>query len=401
MKKFRNWFLLLLAAVTAACLVSGPLDAKKPPHGGGNPPPPLPGTIVFDYDDGLWGMDGDGSNQRPIFAPEFFGAPSSRVYGSDGHRWVLFAAPDGRTVDRVIDETGAVIATDVPHRELMAARFDSDGNLAETRWVCDSFGIANFLTVGGFGGFESNAVQLPSWSNDTQDTFVSWFGRDVRDAFTVESDGTITVDTSKLGRTQSLFKITISGAEIEAGVVAGPQRFTVLSASWETNFHWHPSGQYFIQDSRRDDPETGQAEWDIRMHDGTTGAVLWTRTSNVQWGSMTWRPQEVDPPSHLGLLMFIEDNELKIMPADPTGFDDAVTVFVPDGKNSSMGSPIWSPDGTHIFLQQLSRQGRFGGEYHVTRMTAAGGEQFNLEGSLDAQWLYPMYWLTNDASTAP
>jgi hypothetical protein len=61
-----------------------------------------------------------------------------------------------------------------------------------------------------------------------------------------------------------------------------------------------------------------------------------------------------------------------------------------------MWNPIWSPDGSHVFIQHLARSGRFGGEYQSLRMSVAGGQQFNLAGNLDARWLRPLYWLTND-----
>jgi len=68
--------------VTAACLVIGQLDAKTPPKGGDNSPLPVPGTIIFHYEDDICGMDGDSGSQRRIFPPDFYCAPSSRVYGS-------------------------------------------------------------------------------------------------------------------------------------------------------------------------------------------------------------------------------------------------------------------------------------------------------------------------------
>jgi hypothetical protein len=389
---------VLLAAVTVACSLGGPLDAAKPPKGDDPPPPPplLPGTITFRYEDDLWAMSPDGGNQGRIATPDFLGAPSSRVYGNDGHRWSLFAASDGRTYDRAIDEFGNVVATNIAHRELMAACFDADGALVEITPVADSYGAAIYRISGGFDEFPSNQVQLPAWSNDTQDSFVSWYGSDISAAFTIEADGTTIIDVPNVG-IDRLIKIEITGAEIDAGVVAGPARIHgIRSGGWAPNFHWHPSGTFFARDTRRTDPETGWTEWDIQMHDGATGNVLWKRTSNVQWGAMVWSPVEVDPDTHAALLMFIEDNQLKIMPADPTGFDPAVTIFTPSGKNGAMWNPIWSPDGSHVFIQHLARSGRFGGEYQSLRMSVAGGQQFNLAGNLDARWLRPLYWLTND-----
>jgi hypothetical protein len=158
-------------------------------------------------------MDGSGGNKTVLTAATAPGLRPSRLRYSNGRRWSLFAAQTG-TYDRVVDANGNLLNTDLPHLDLFASRPDGNGG-TEVVQITDLYGAARVSPVAAANSKEGLIV----WSNDGQDSFMSFKGDNFTSAFRVADDGKTEIEWDKSH--DSIIVVGVSGADLDAAANSG------------------------------------------------------------------------------------------------------------------------------------------------------------------------------------
>ena len=384
----RTWRYVLTVTLVVGLLSAGIAVKAKPPKG--DPVPPAPGTILFEqvYNPGEatyyyegWSMEGDGSGKKRTLPPEFFDGivneaqgltPSESVYGDDPlfDRWWLGAkalGPDPITGGNVY--------------ELVARRPVDIGD--DTLGVIE-VQVTDFrseIRVGLGGGHR------PEWSNDGEDTFVSFKGIDIE-----WTNGVASLLATRL------YGLNISWADIDAAAAAGvdlligPENLLLESVvsivnGYEGNFtehHWDPTGTKVIYSllNLNQDPDDTSGQEDVYLtefdENGTeiSTELFWNSISSHGVGNVRWSPN--------GARIAVTDfgDVWTVNPDDPSDF----TVVV-NGSSSTLPcrNAYWSPDSLELVYNEERYFNKKGGtwEYQIYRLPADGGEPINLSGGLD------------------
>jgi hypothetical protein len=364
----RNFLVGSALALGLSLIVPEPASAGKP---GGTLPKP-PGTIFFAVEPEQWRMDGDGSNKRLLAPGDLMGTPSSRQYGN-GYRWSLYVAETGQTYDRVRDSNGNVIITNWPQAEVFASRPDGT--------------VVKLTSLYGDVSAHGNLV----WSNDGEDSFVSFRCWYLADAFQVAEDGSTELDSTKVR--DAIVRLPVSGAQLgTAGswVPLGPaDREIVVSSDsgYEGNFrhHWSPDGTQvvYVLDPTPTATEQAESLWVTDLPtDQTTFLASATWIHNVQW----------QPGGNL--IAFHDSGRPSVWVIHPDGSGARILL------EATPAAFCWSPDGNHLAYQHYSRKGFRPAEYQINRYDMATGASITLTGELDKlRNKYPLAWVSNN--TAP
>lgn len=350
--------LLLVAAVPTL----GQTARGKP----GPPPPPLPpppGTIYYWMQDTFWKMKADGSGKTPVAPaasiPGFY-QPSSLVYGN-GDRWYL-------STERPDPSVGweDIYAYRVVGGQIQKVRVTSfNTQMFAYRWTLQ-------------------------WSNDGEDSFISFKAQDIREYW----DNGENEDLLKDG----IYRIHVSGAQIQAAaddepgnpVVEMPFDMSavehVVSAytyhelfGWYT---WSPDGNR-IAYSYKPTVETQYAS--LLLHNLTTAQttpILAREPSGFSWS-----------PSRDELLT----NDFRVYNLSGGLLR---TVLIGD-KSNGYSQPRWSPDGNHLVFRHDKIKGGVSNAFAIARIPATGGTIVQLTNDLNASLVKTVKGWVSDNDAGP
>ncbi len=319
-------------------------------------PPPPPGTIYYllsGSEAAIWGMKADGSDKflelpisllnEPGIEMEGTPQPSQRVY--DGSRWWLTIRRFGQgRIDLI---------SGLPWTELYAFRpvVQADGSPG-VQWVQLTDLYPDVLPIG--------HPSFTRWSNDADDSFVSFIGID-------QSDGS-----------ESLYRINLSFDLIEEAADAGywtplqlgdPVLEQAISgtpvARLGTAGDWSPDG-------------TQAAMFDIH------GLRVWpVGASEPHWLSTTalygsWSPDGLE----IACTDQDEDRNPQLLTVAPNGVFQRI-LLSGVAYREFYAMPCWSPDSEHLVFRYGKWGTGAGTRDYIYRIPAAGGRVVNLTKDLD------------------
>jgi hypothetical protein len=345
---------VMTLALGFALTWSPPAQGKGKP--GGDPPPPEPvpdGMLYFlEGDLGSFGVLPDGTGFDPALPiPDGpYAEPSNLLYGSgSGYRLWLRPEPTLATYDIVDGST----TTDVPHRDLFVYR-DYVGPDFDPRQLTDLYG--SFIVL-----------NQPRFSNDGLDSFISFNGIDIRNGvYYVDADGKKHLNGNGI---DGIFRIQITGSEIDAGAVIGPEDVeTVVTFQ-------RPHGPNDFPHSWSKDvttPKLVYVLWDGQDYD------LWVK-------DFTGPDQKIFDGSNFTInprfspktdsILFYDNPNVRTINPDGTG--PAVLLQAPPYA-------YWSPDGEHIcFTEVVQPKGNKPKEYYLSRLSLISGNVTRVTSGAD------------------
>ena len=340
---------LVTLAIGIALTWTPPAEGKgKPGGGGGGDAEPVPeGTLYYGEESvGTWGVLADGTPvaQIPVLGGQ---EPSNLLYG-EGYRLWLSVEETGETYTLGPDE----IVT--PQRDLFFYR-DGAGPVQLT----DLYG--SFIVTG-----------IPRWSNDGQDTLISFRGIDIRNGY----DGNGHLDG--ISGVAGIFYIEITGSEIDADEplidVEEAVKTAVTGGSGSDFQHgWSADGKKVVY-TRSDDL------WVADLSGETT-------TTEMIWPASSWTTNPRFSPTTDKILVH---HGIDVMTMNPDG--SGAAVLVP-------GTPpfaYWSPDGNHVSFIEVVSKG-FKKEYYLSRFSLTSGNVTRVtSGAAKTFHKSALPWVSND-----
>lgn len=314
----------------------------KPGSGGGSVPP---GTLYYtDANGDIYGIQADGSGKSlalPRSVTNFERLqPSNRLYGG-GHRWWLAL----RDIPGVFNPFGN------SERELFAYRLDPLAPDGVRRVQLTNFGTEIWPNY------------LAQWSNDGQDSFVSFMAYDYR-RYNV-SGNVADLDVK-------LFRLAISGAEIEAAANANVdprlgasdvETIVAVLASDVSEIvyhHWSPDGTQVAYLPQAPGSQTGN----LLVKDVSTGQTRQLRAGLGLSNVFRWSPG--------GRTILLSAGNIMTLDAGSGG---VVQTIVQSSSKFGCADGVWSPaTGADIsFTGVAVTQGGLQHEYSIYRVPASGG----------------------------
>lgn len=343
-KRTLRWSVLLAAAVVGAAMLWEGLVSAKPPAPPPTPPPP--GSICF-WNPGppaaCWAMNGDGSGKHALTPPDFFGVPTNTDHG--GHTWWLCmeADPDG----------GYYPGSTNPVLELYLV-------LADSQSITYSVQLTNL----GPGGITPACYEQAraSWSNDLDDSFVSFIGWDRAQS------------KYFLYRAHIAFPNTGDPFLLEepAPILEVPSR--------ETAFHWSPDGNKLVYEGTSASPG-------INVYDLAANTVTKIYATGAHH-ALRWSPPGV--PERIAF-----DSGWGVYTIAPDGTDFKVAYDV-RSQLDYMRSPYWSPDGKYLACRNILGKMGKGGVGYFSEETAIvpsqGGAKTILTADMPNDPGQPVVW---------
>jgi hypothetical protein len=322
----------------AAILLSGmawpqALLAQKGTKGGGGGTETPPTRIYFHYGPDTWAMNPDGSNKQLVASPSTGGEPSSRPYA--GSRLWLRAEAD--PLQTYVAHAGAYDPANPdtyaiwPHYDLAAVRtvVQEDGSIGEeVLRLTDLFGR---VIVAG----------AARWSNDGQDTFLSFVGNDISLATEVAEDGTTLIDVTQ-DSPSTLYRLNLSGLAIASAdetwmpvPLEGLQTLGPLS----TDYDWSPGGDKVVFVGST----PANSIW-IRDFAAGEERMIWAPT--YRFLMLRWSPDGSTIACHGADL--VGNFQLRgIWKLLPDG-SQAPSLLIESTGTKYYSEPQWSPDGRQI-----------------------------------------------------
>jgi hypothetical protein len=347
---WRKWLAAALVAAFAAVLAGGPAVAGKPEK---PPKPPNddggtePGTIYFIFNadhnapfepEIVLGMNPDGSGVFQALPDDFLGQPSRRVYGEDAHRWWL-------TVWPIFD--GNFYPNGGQRREVFAFRPDPGAPQGvRALQLTDLFDLDN---PGQSIEPAPDTWRWARWSNDLEDTFISFRGADHAE-----------------GGANCIFRVPLNGALIEDMDTGGSEPLIgreyierVLQLPGPCGEHaWSPDGNELAYVCTPDQPIEGLSKFIYVKSADADGyfaplemgtpiwAGNWTYASMLDWspdGSRIAFNGQTPDMGHYNLWTLAPDG----------------TVLSQSDPYYSYGFPRWSPDSRYMALNVTKRDNSF------------------------------------------
>ena len=326
--------------------------------GGGESEEPVPAGMLYFAEGGVIdGVLADGSVVDPALpfsggmAPE----PSNLLY--DGYRLWLRVEETGDTYS--VDDGTRTTA----QRDLFVYRDHVGSDFVESFQLTGLYG--NFIVSG-----------RPRWSNDGEDSFISFRGIDIRQAYDAESNE---LDRDLI--IHGIFRIEISGWEINADepLIIDPDEVEPIVTSgsgYASNFMhgWSADGTkvVYVLDEVRSSSETND---DLYVFDLVTNQEtrIWVANSSTQ--NPRFSPTDDVISFH---------------------YEGAVWTINPDGSEAAVLLPstppaFWSPDGNHMsFIETVSKG--FQKEYFLNRVSLSSGKVTRVTSGSG-----PLPWVSNDA----
>lgn len=358
-----------LVALLAVSLICGGLAlAKKPVKPPPEPPPA--GTILFNYDGEMWGMNGDGSDKFWVDLPD--GEPSNLLYGT-GYRWRLSVEPS--------DEEPVPGIAFTPS-ELFAFRPDGGGGVVSVQLT----DLYPDVFVGLY------TMQKASWSNDGLDSFVSFRG----------SEFDWSDPDNRAFKANHIYRLNVSAFEIDDGSVSLPigldstKLESVVSTTSGERYenyeyhHWSPDGTKIVY-SLDADPGPGydSAVWVTDLSTNET-LPLWNRLDDWNEHNHRWSP---------------DGTKIAIWGYGGPSPGKTIWTVNPDGSDPQTLATdfypwriwvYWSPDSQYLVFGDPTVKG-FTSYYSVNRMKADGTGVIKLTGDLDSRTVMrTVGWVSND-----
>jgi hypothetical protein len=375
MLRIQSCLLGLLLGLTTSGAAFAQKGKPTPPP----PPPAAPGTVFYESASTIWRIHQNGTQAVAIDAATLASlrrhngtssvtpVPTSQTH--DGQSWWIWTAPRG---------DGAAYPG-YPDRPVLEFHVGIPGQLAYR--VSDLFASDHIYVA----NLERGRL---CWSNDDQDTFFSFIGRDLDDPVA------------------QFYIFQVPYALVDGVPASGPiaRRIPVPDSVWHD---WSPDGVTALYQQTIQNPD-GTYTARLMKRTATDNAnnpplftpatAVWTNDRS-SWSDLQprWSP-DLDPiaPGYQGKIAFARfrstiERDVFTIPSNAEGLFGLgpLTTLVLSGRSMGYSQPHWAPgDGSQLACGWLDgRKGTDVSKYprNVIRFHLAAGSVTNLTSGLDQQ----------------